>query len=262
MNSLTLLPAERTLCLFGASLLALAILLTLVGPALHQAHSYHEFADQRTWAGIPCAANVLSNLAFLLVALLGLRKLALLLRGQQRQAATVFFVGLALTAMGSSWYHLAPSAAGLYLDRLSMVPTFAGLLGLAVGARISRRAGHWATLLSAVAGVLGLAALHLQNSLWPWSVYQAGGMLVVLWCATRAEAHMHDAVPVKLFWVIGLYFIAKILELADFSMFSLLGHSISCHSLKHLLAALAAWPVVAAIQRKTHVHSPQKSAHC
>jgi hypothetical protein len=262
MNSSTLLPAERTFCLFGVSLLALAILLMLFGPALHQAPSYHEFADQRTWAGIPCAANVLSNLAFLLVALLGLRKLALLPKGQQRQAATVFFVGLVLTAIGSSWYHLAPSATGLYLDRLTMVPTFAGLLGLAAGARISKRAGHWTTLLSAAAGVLGLAALHLHNSLWPWSVYQAGGMLLVLWCATRTQAHMQDAVPVKLFGVIGLYFIAKILELADFSMFSLLGHFLSGHSLKHVLAALAAWPVVAAIQRKTHVHSPHKPPHC
>ncbi len=258
MNSSTILPAERTFRLLGASLLALAIMLTLFGPALHQAHSYHEFADQRTWVGIPCAANVLSNLAFLFVALLGLRKLACLPSGQQRQAATVFFIGLGLTAFGSSWYHLAPSTAGLYLDRLSMVPTFAGLLGLAAGARISPRAGHWTTLLSAVAGVLGLVVLGLLNSLWPWSVYQAGGMLLVLWCATRAQVRIQDAVPVKLFWVIGLYFFAKILELADFYIFSLLDHAISGHSLKHVLAALAAWPVVAAIQRCTPVQSTPK----
>ena len=38
-------------------------------PPIPQAASYHEFADARAWLGIPRAANVLSNVAFLLAGL-------------------------------------------------------------------------------------------------------------------------------------------------------------------------------------------------
>ena len=50
-----------------------ALLLTFVVwaalPAIPQDPSYHFFADQRQWLGIPHAADVLSNAAFVLVGL-------------------------------------------------------------------------------------------------------------------------------------------------------------------------------------------------
>ena len=49
------------------ALVTLAVLL----PAVGQDPKYHLFADQRTWLGVPRAADVLSNLAFLAVGLFG-----------------------------------------------------------------------------------------------------------------------------------------------------------------------------------------------
>ena len=60
-------------------LLVLAgILWAILSPPIPQSLDYHQFADQRTLAGIPHFSNVVSNLPFLLIGcwglFLGLRK--------------------------------------------------------------------------------------------------------------------------------------------------------------------------------------------
>ena len=67
--------------------------------------SYHEFADGRAWLGLPMAADVLSNLAFLTVGLLGLARMARSPRAAGTRALSVFFVGVCAVALGSSYYH-------------------------------------------------------------------------------------------------------------------------------------------------------------
>jgi len=62
-------PRRAEIVLFFAFIALLASALLL--PAIHQDPSYHRFADQRTWLGVPHAANVLSNLAFIAVGLFG-----------------------------------------------------------------------------------------------------------------------------------------------------------------------------------------------
>ena len=52
--------------------LLLALLLACVGPHVSQHAHYHAFADQRTLWGVPCALDVLSNLAFALMGIWGL----------------------------------------------------------------------------------------------------------------------------------------------------------------------------------------------
>lgn len=58
---------KLTLSAPESALLAACVTLLLVaclGPALAHPGHYHQFADQRTWLGIPCALDVLSNLPF------------------------------------------------------------------------------------------------------------------------------------------------------------------------------------------------------
>jgi len=106
-------------------------LLALFGPALEQPTHYQAFADPRTFAGIPRALDVLSNLAFALWGLIGLWQLGRLpentIPAAQSLGARMFFRGLIATAIGSAWYHWQPGDAGLVVDRLCMVWAFAGL---------------------------------------------------------------------------------------------------------------------------------------
>jgi hypothetical protein len=49
--------------------------------------------------------------------------------------------------------------------------------------------------------------------------------------------------------LIGLYALAKLLELGDEAVFHATGDGVSGHSLKHLVAGLAAWPVLRAMRQ-------------
>ncbi len=231
---------------------ALLLLLALVGPYIAQPSDYHHFADQRTWLGLPFATDVLTNLPFAVWGALGLHQLwsGPRLGASQRGTATLFFSGLVLTAVCSSWYHWQPDDAGLVVDRLGMVVAFAGLLGLVAAGRISARAGTVLALAVLALGSTSVAVWASSGNLLPWVVLQLGGMAMVLWLASRTP--LPGALPVRWGAVIFIYALAKLLEQGDHQVYELFGHVISGHSLKHLLASLAAWPVYSAIHARRH----------
>jgi hypothetical protein len=221
----------------------------LFAPSVAQPSHYHEFADQRALWGLPFAMDVLSNTAFALAGIAGGAALAMLpprsLSNVQRAMAVLLVTGLVLTAGASSWYHGYPDAAGLAIDRCGMAFAFAGLLGLAAAGRVSERAG--ATLGLAVLA-LGPYCAHVafaRGNVLPWALLQFGGMaLVILLAALRPH---HGALDIRWSMVIMAYGVAKLLERNDHAVYQLTGQLVSGHTLKHVVAALAAWPVIGAI---------------
>ena len=239
-------PAELALLLAVAALAALAALLPATGlPA-----GYHDFADQRTLLGLPHALDVLSNLPFAVMGAWGLwwlRRVPLDRLGTaQRGLSVLFFVGLMATAFCSSSYHLDPHDAGLCIDRVGMSLAFAGLLGLAAADRISARAGVALAALVAVAAPATALVAWLGGNMTPWAVLQGGGLVLLAALALRRP--QPRALGFSIIGVIAFYAVAKALELADAPVFALTQQLISGHSAKHLVAALAGWPVVRALQ--------------
>lgn len=226
----------------------LGVALNAHGHAPLHAHG-HPFVDARTLLGVPNAMDVFTNAPLALAGLWGL----LAWRGRApdaaQWAARVFFVGLLFTGLGSAWYHASPDAVGLVGDRLGMAVTFAGALGLAVSERFGPgpvRATVGITLLLATTS----AALPLwTGNVLPWAVVQFGGMALIVWLALQKPAA--GAIGIRLGLLIGLYALAKALELGDTAVFLATAETVSGHSLKHLIAALAAWPVIAALQPST-----------
>src|SRR5688572_14775950 len=98
----------------------------LLTPPFAQPLWYHDFADQRCLCGIPHALNVVSNLPFLIVGLWGLGFLLGPKAASGRafqdprecRAYLVFFAALALTGVGSAYYHADPTNDRLLWDRL------------------------------------------------------------------------------------------------------------------------------------------------
>ena len=241
--------AGRLEAALGCAVLLLTLLAALLPPQGLPA-GYHDFADQRAWGALPHALDVLSNLLFAAMGVWGLVGLARVPAGRlgtaQRALSGAFFIGLLLTALCSSIYHWAPDDAGLCIDRLGMSLAFAGLLGLAAADRVSARAG-W-TLAAAVAVVAPAAALVAwqTGNMTPWAVLQGGGLLWLL--ALAFCRPVRGALGFSIAAVIAWYALAKLLELADAPVLTLTQELISGHSAKHLVAALAAWPVVRALQ--------------
>ncbi|PDT88644.1 hypothetical protein CO669_19830 [Bradyrhizobium sp. Y36] len=231
------LAAREKYLIGGLVVLALAALLAppLPAAAWHIPH----FVDGRAWLGVPNAGDVLSNLAFLAMGVWGSERL----RGRVDApvGASWFFVGLILTCLGSGFYHLDPDVPQrLIADRLGMAVAFAGFLGIAASERISLRAGEAVLVLMMIAGLL--AAWVARDNLTPWVAVQFGGMALAMGLALTPPRL--DALGLPLRGVIVFYVLAKLFELGDAMIFEATGHIVSGHTLKHLSAALAAWPVI------------------
>ena len=250
-------PTEVLMLAAIAALFAVA----LFGPAVMQPAHQHAFADRREWASIPNALDVLSNLAFAAWGMAGLVNLrGLLKRGHahtEYALVALFFTGLICTAAASCWYHLQPDDAGLGVDRLGMAVAFASLLGLAVSGSVSHRAG---AAMAAAVLLLGSSSIWLwlvSGNVLPWLVIQFGGMaLVVLVALIKPRP---GALAVRWGLVVVVYAIAKLLELGDHEIFTLTGEVVSGHSLKHLVASLAAWPVLHAVAQAKALRTPSAS---
>lgn len=255
--------------LWAAALLLLWLLALVLGPVLADAlglalnthghahlHAHgHPFVDARTLLGIPNAMDVLTNAPLALAGVWGL----LVLRGRAlpvatQQAAWVFFAGLVATGFGSAWYHWAPDAAGLAWDRLGMAVTFAGALALAVAERVGRLQARQAVRVLLPLALLSAILPASNGNVLPWAVLQFGGMALIVWLALQRPAA--GAIGIRLGALIGLYALAKVLELGDEAVFHATSDTVSGHSLKHLSAALAAWPVIAALKSQRKAGTP------
>ncbi|MBI5279868.1 MAG: hypothetical protein HY854_25790 [Burkholderiales bacterium] len=225
------------------------IALALLGPAVPNPADPHGFADQRALWGVPYAMDVLSNLPFALAALAGgawLWRIRHAVSTVQVALSALFFAGLAATAAGSAWYHLRPDDAGLAVDRYAMSIAFAGLLGLAAAGRAGERAGLALGISLLVLAPASVAVWSATGNVLPWAVVQFGGMAGVLACAFTRP--LPGGLPVRWLLVLAAYGVAKLFEANDHAIYELTGHALSGHTLKHLAAACAAWPLIASVQ--------------
>jgi len=239
--------------LTGADRLCLAaVLLTLVAwalmPAMAQDPSYHRFADQRQWLGVPHAADLLSNFAFALVGVVGMVRLASPRRQRfsppTEAGLRCIALGLVCTAMGSAWYHRDPTDSTLFWDRLPMTLVFAGVLGAAIAQRVGHKAGRASLALLVALGIASVVYWKMTGDLSPYLTLQYGGIgaLSFLLLLTRRGDD-----PIPWAWVLAWYVLAKAAEIADQAIWDATRGVIAGHMLKHLLAAAAAaaalWPL-------------------
>ena len=209
------------------------------GPIAQPAH-YHDFADTRAWWGIPNAADVLSNLAFLAVGLWGVR-LLWRWRADDRLALAgfgyaLFVAGLIGTALGSAFYHWAPDDASLIWDRLPIALLCAGLLAASF-AEVNRSSSWLPSILLSLFGAASVMWWSYTGDLRPYVLLQVAPLVLIpIWqslrAASRSERAMFGA-------AMGIYVCSRLAELFDIRLYTLLG-TISGHTLKHLLAAATA----------------------
>ena len=126
-------PLNPSYALLGLMVASLAGLLLL--PPIPQDQSYHQFADQRAFFGVPNFWNVISNIPFIVIGAAGLW------RFHRDPAVIVLFSGILLTGIGSSYYHWKPSDGSLLWDRLPITLCFMAMLAAVIEERVDARAG-------------------------------------------------------------------------------------------------------------------------
>src|SRR5262245_9106720 len=247
-HSATLTPGWREAALILLLMAPLCYLLFLYGGPIPQDPGYHVFADVRSCLGLANFGNVVSNVLFLLVGLVGVVWCYRHPAAGATRSWMVFFAGVALVFFGSGYYHRAPDNESLVWDRLPMTVAFMGLFAALVsehmGARLER-----ALLVPAI--VVGIASVYLWKYTDDLRVYvwvQFAPLLAIPFVIAvfpGRYTHRH-----YLLYGVGFYALAKAAEFYDNGFYALTSSIISGHSLKHLLAAVAPFCVYLMLRRR------------
>jgi hypothetical protein len=216
-------------------------------PAIQQDRRYHDFADQRQFFEIPNFINVVTNLPFFVIGLMGIRLIAHnnFPGGlpEMRRAYQLFFIGILLTGLGSAYYHLCPSNETLVWDRLPMTIAFMAFFSIIIGENIAIETGIRLLYALVIVGMSSVVywywgELHQQGDLRFYALVQFMPMLLAPVILISGQCRFVS--NACLWQVLAAYAVAKLAEYGDHALY-LQSDLISGHSFKHLIAAAGVW---------------------
>ena len=237
-----------------AGISVVAVTATLFVPPIAQDPNYHNLSDRRIIAGIPNFGDVISNVAFLMVGVLGLLKLvqiredrSRLILKQEMIPFGIAFVGAILVFAGSAYYHWAPSNETLVWDRLPMTLAFMGIFSIIMVERIGVKLGIILLIPLLALGVASVVYWQMteqagQGDLRPYALVQFLPVLlipVMLWLFPARYSGARYILE-----MIGWFLLSKVPEFLDAATWEWTGGWISGHSLKHCAAAGAVYGLV------------------
>lgn len=234
---------RRAIILLTASFVPVLGVFLIVDP-YPQPASYHDFADDRTVFGIANFWNVASNALFLVFGMVGLRQVAsgnnVSILPELRSAYVVLFAGLALTALGSGWFHLEPNNNSLFWDRLPMTIAFMSLFAIIVGEHVSAKLGSYLLWPLLVLGSTSVLYWDYTESLDAGDLRLYGLVQFLPLVLFPAILVLYESAfdRTRFLWLaMGCYVLAKLFEYFDVLVFDL-GQLVSGHSVKHVAASL------------------------
>lgn len=250
-RSFTSNPRIAGVILIGI-MLAVLLAVFLLSSKIPQWNSYHQFADTRSFSGIPNFLNVVSNLAFLLISIWGLARLRY--KWMNNQLSTketvvflVYFMAVLLTCIGSSYYHWSPDNQRLVWDRLPMTVIFMSLLSLTIMERVNFNLGFRLLIPLILFGIFSVLywywteSMH-QGDIRLYGLVQFYSILLIVFILFFFPKSYP---PLKAYLgMLTFYALAKIFEALDHEVFQLSGALISGHTLKHLFAAVSTYYMV------------------
>jgi hypothetical protein len=234
---------------WGLAAVALAPLaLLLIRPPIPQELKYHELADTRTWFGIPNFPDVASNLPFLAIGAAGV----LLCSGGKATGAsrswTVFFLGVALTFLGSACYHWHPDNATLVWDRLPITISFMGLFAGMVCEHVKGLSERQLLLPAVAIGIASVAWWAWTDDLRVYIWVQAAPLVCIVYILIVYPAkYTHRR---YLAYALACYALAKAAEFQDGAIYAITSRALSGHTLKHLLAAVGTGLIYLMLSRR------------
>ena len=235
------------------------ILSVLMQEPIAQDLAYHQFKDTRTIWGIPNFWNVISNLPFLVIGILGIVKISLTdklnITNKTKSAYTLLFLGTALVGLGSGYYHIHPNNETLVCDRLPMAVTYMALFTIIISEFISVRIARKVLFPLAVTGILSVVYWYYTETLGRGDLrfYILVQFLPLLVAPVILLCFQSLYTKQNTYWIpLTLYLLAKICELYDTEIYNITGF-FSGHSIKHILIALGIYILLASYERRKHI---------
>jgi len=200
---------------------------------MEQDSAYHHFCDSKTIFTIPNFWNVVSNLPFLVVGLIGLLKASKFPKPKVQYI--LFFTGVSLVSFGSGYYHWNPNNDTLVWDRLPMTIAFMSLFSIIISEFIDEKKGLKILIPAILVGLFSVIYWQVFNDLRIYGLVQFYPMLAipVILILFRSKYNFNIG-----YWILFVaYLIAKIFEHFDHEIETLL-NGVSGHPLKHFVSAL------------------------
>lgn len=226
-------------------------------PKILQDYTYHQFADRRTFFTIPNFYNVISNLIFLWVGIMGLFKLY---KKQFNIVPTIqwsyyiFFIAVIFISFGSAYYHWQPNNLSLVWDRLPITFAFMSLLSFVLAECLSVNWGRSSLLPLLFVGLLSIGYwywgnVHGAGDLRLYALVQFLPLVLLLVLLLFGQSVFKNQLG---YWVLFIsYVLAKLAEHFDSAIFTYTSGIVAGHTLKHLLSAFGLYALIIFFKQRT-----------
>ena len=194
--------------------------------------SYHNFADKRTFLGIPNAMDVFSNIAIAIPALYLLQK---------QGKCSLLSISILVLSIASSYYHLQPTDDRIFWDMMAVATTHAVIASFFIGKEY--------IIPLYIASILGVVYWKYTNDLRPYIVILVGIPLYLF-----SVLHKNKTVTNHLYLIILLGGLARIIEHNDHSVYKLTGNQISGHTIKHILGGIVLWITIVILMKLNKIN--------
>jgi len=238
------------------TIVAVSVIAVFSMDPIVQDPAYHHFADRRGTLNIPNIYNILSSLPFVIIGIMGMRLVALGRASgglvELQAVYMTFFAGVFLTGFGSVYYHYHPDNQTLLWDRLPMTIAFMAFFSAIAGETISSQMALKLFIPLLVSGIASVVYWHVSelNGHGDLRAYVLVQFLPILLIPLILWLFNSRLNGIKYIWgVIVAYAVSKLMEFFDARIYSSLG-VISGHSLKHLIAAFAAFIFYRALRNR------------
>jgi hypothetical protein len=242
---------HRGALLIVFTILCLATLLYLTHP-LAQDPAYNVFADQRSFLDVPNFLNVTSNLALIIVSILGIlechKPKPVFQERSERWMFMLFFIAVGLTGIGSAFYHLQPADARLVWDRLPITLVFTTFLTAMISDRLDHKAALWLVVPISALGLASVFYWYAANDLRLYGFVVLFPIILIpliMWLYPTIYTHSYLILE-AIAWVI----MSRIAEIYDYQIYALTFHIISGHTLKHLFSAFGVYLILRYLQKR------------
>jgi hypothetical protein len=210
--------------------------------------AYHKFADTRAILGINNFFNVVSNLPFLLVGLAGLYYLYRNWDVNNSWSWLILFTAILCVGLGSAYYHLNPENNTLSWDRLPMAVGFMALFVIVLADNVNNRLEKWLLLPMCLVGVTSVVYWHMTDDLriYVWVQFVSIALLLII-VSVYKPTHLKTK---YLIYAFIFYMLSKLAEHFDRQIYEIMDQTLSGHTIKHLLAAIATFFFYALLKRR------------
>ena len=215
---------------------------------IEQTQSYHNFADNRTFFGIPNFFDTVSNLLFSFVGMTGSWFVYKNVRKEARYSWLTLFAGVTLVSFGSGYYHWNPNDSTLVWDRLPLIMGFMGLFSALLTEFINPKLEKFLLVPAVLLGALSVLYWHYVGDLRFYIWLQAVTLLAITAVIIMYQGRF--TLRRYLLYTFGFYILSKFAEFSDRTIYSATNNILSGHTLKHILAALAVFSVYLMLKRR------------